>query len=251
MGLFRSEEPLFADALRTRRKAATKVIQRVVQSESVLAIAVDDRTHDTTVVVTDARVLVMRRGGRELEKAYALGELPGAYAEGAFLVLDRVGVRVHAGDHPTAASLTTLVNRLVLRHRPRAIPTLDPWFSIDLLRRAGVPDTAVNRARVAERTAFAIGTQAGAFTAQLGDPAAFSVFTRRFADTPVPDEMIDWLWAWHPLCHHGLTKYLAQWHDDLLQPGSFLTDAAGGEIPPWTDRPTAEAWRAVFHRNQR
>jgi len=250
MGLFRSEEPLFADALRTRRKAATKVIQRVAASEAVLAIAVDDRTHDTTVVVTDSRVLVMRRGGRELEKAYALGELPGAYAEGAFLVLDRIGVRVHAGDHPTATALTKLVNRLVLRHRPRAIPTLDPWFYIDLLRRGGVPDTPVNRARLAERTAFAIGTQAGVFTAQLHDPAAFSVFARRFAEAPIPDEMIDWLWAWHPLCHQGLTKQLAKWHDDLLQPGSILTGTPDGEIPPWHDRPTTEAWRQAFARNR-
>ena len=148
-------------------------------------------------------------------------------------------MRIHLDDLAAADALTELVNNLVIRHRPRTIPVLHPNGYLDLLSRGGVPDTPVNRARLAERTAFTVGAQAGAFTAQLRDPEAFEAFTTRFGvispdrQMQRADDMIDWLWAWHPLCHHGLTRQVTKWHDGLLQPGSFLTAAAGGEIPAW------------------
>jgi hypothetical protein len=173
--------------------------------------------------------------------------------------LDGMGVRLHLGE-VAADMLTELVNGLVLQSRPRAIPVLHPAFYTELLTRAGVPDTPVNRIRLAERTAFAIGAQAGAFTAQLEDPEAFAAFLERFAGV-VPDrslqqadDMVDWLWAWHPLCHQGLTRQVTKWHDGLLGPDSFLTAAGGGEIPPWSDTTggdNTEAWRMVHDRSRR
>ncbi|MFI7080335.1 hypothetical protein ACIBO1_23825 [Micromonospora sp. NPDC049903] len=274
MGFLRPDEPLearFSNVLFTpgdrARRAVTKgqkgIRDALLPDERALGIALDERSHDETVVLTDRRVLIMRRGGRALVRATDIAEVPGAYTEvtpgGGTFDLDRMGVRIHMRDVTSANALTTLINNAVLKHRPRRITMLNPDFYLDLLSRGGVPDTPVNRARLAERTEFAIGGQAGAFTAQLRAPEAFEEFVRRFGfDSPNrrlqrADDMIDWLWAWHPLCHHGLTRQVAKWRDGLLRPGSFLTAAAGSEIPDWNDSTTSneQAWRLVFEKNWR
>ncbi|MER7590897.1 hypothetical protein ABTW72_25505 [Micromonospora sp. NPDC127501] len=274
MRFFHLDEPLdtrFSNVLFTRgsrsrqavAKGQTGIRGALLPDEQVLGIALDERSHDDTVVLTDRRVLVMRRGGRTLVRATDIAEVPGAYTEvtpgGGAFELDRMGVRIHVDDVTAADALTDLVNGQVLKHRPRTIPPLYPDYCLGLLSRGGVPDTPVNRARLAERTAFTVGSQAGAFTAQLRDPGAFEEFVSRFGVASPDrrlqqaDDMIDWLWAWHPLCHHGLTRQVAKWHDALRQPGSFLTAAAGGEIPAWNDSTadTKQAWRLVFEKNWR
>ncbi|MGV9213661.1 hypothetical protein ACTFTM_17545 [Micromonospora sp. RB23] len=274
MRFFQPDEPLdtrFSNVLFTRGTRSRQAVAKgqhgirgaLLPNEQVLGIAVDERSHDDTVVLTDRRVLVMRRGGRTVVRATDIAEVPGAYTEvtpgGGTFELDRMGLRIHVADATAADALTTLVNSQVLKHRPRTIPPLYPDYCLDSLSSAGVPDTPVNRARLAERTAFTVGSQAGAFTAQLRDPEAFEEFVSRFGVASPDrrlqqaDDMIDWLWAWHPLCHHGLTRQVAKWHDGLLQRGSFLTASAGGEIPAWGDSTadTKQAWRLVFERNWR
>ncbi|MEV4343868.1 hypothetical protein AB0J83_05260 [Actinoplanes sp. NPDC049596] len=274
MGLFRTDEPLdqaLAGALRTggrSRKIVAKgqdgIRAALTPGEPVLAVAVDELTYDGTLVVAGRRLLSMRRGGRELVLATDVTALSSAYLEEnkgfAVLVAHQAGVRLHLADRAAAAALAQQINDLVVRHRPRAVPALHPTFYGDVLEAAGVPDTSVNRDRLAERTAYVLGTQAAAFTAQLRDPQAFKAFSGRFALAEPgrlwqrADDMIDWLWAWNPGCHEGLVKWAGKWHSGLLEPGSFLTAAAGGEIPPFGDRAAgddSEAWRLVFERHHR
>jgi hypothetical protein len=66
-------------------------------------------------------VLIMGRGGRDLARAVAVAEVPGAFAEpargGATFELDRMVVRLHVGE-AAADMLAELVNGLVLKNRP-------------------------------------------------------------------------------------------------------------------------------------
>lgn len=143
-------------------------------------------------------------------------------------------------------------------HPPRAIRTLYPEYFLEILSAAQVPATPVNVARLTERKAFTLGTQAGAYCAQLGDQRAFRAFVNDFAgrlrDTPdVVDRMIDWLWSWHPGCHRAMTAFFDKWRNGLLkQEGSFLTGVQ--EIPPFDDNTYSasedeKSWRMVYESN--
>jgi hypothetical protein len=274
--LFGSSQSLdegFAEALLTAdsgtRRAVTKGqddIRRALRNgEQVRAIAVDQSSYSDTIVVAGRRVLVMRRGGRTLLRAFDAAELDGCSAEivGAdriVLTVHGAGARITVRDIASADTLVSLVNDLILACRPRSVPVLNPTFYTTTLAAAGVPATPTNRVELAGRTAAAIGMQAGALTAQLRDPEAFAEFVNRFAMGGPPDrkmeladDMIDWLWAWHPGCHKGLVRQVDKWRTGLLRPGSFLTAAAGGEIPPWNEpgspADNTDVWRTVFEAN--
>ncbi|MBW6435874.1 hypothetical protein KZ829_19215 [Actinoplanes hulinensis] len=273
MGLFRTAEldPALADVLATSHRRARKALAKgqdgvhkaVRPGERIVAVTVDDLECLWTIVVTGERLLTMTRGGEILVRETPIAEVPGATVENgkhySVLVLDRMSLRLHFENRAEAGALAKQINQLVVASRPRTIPALHPGLYGTLLSRAGVPETAVNRSRLAERTAVVLGAQAVAMTAQFGDPDAFAEFTHLFAKvTPGreqqrADDMISWLWEWHPLTHQTLTRQLATWQDGLLQPDSFLTAAAGGEIPPWSDTPgdDTETWRVVYRRNQR
>ncbi|GAA0473404.1 hypothetical protein Aca07nite_56830 [Actinoplanes capillaceus] len=273
MGLFRTAEldPALADVLATSHRRARKALAKgqdgvhkaVLPGERIVAVTVDDLECLWTIVLTEQRLLTMTRGGEILVRETGIAEVPGATVEHgkhySVLVLDRMSLRLHFENRAEAGALAKQINELVVANRPRTIPALHPGLYATLLSRAGVPETAVNRARLAERTAVVLGAQAVAMTAQFGDPDAFAEFTHLFArvtpgrEQQRADDMISWLWEWHPLTHQTLTRQLATWQDGLLQPDSFLTAAAGGEIPPWSDGPgdDTETWRVVYRRNQR
>ena len=88
MGFLRPDEPLeerFSRVLFTRdsrsRQAVTKgqsgIRGALLPGEQVLGIALDERSRDETVVLTGRRVLIMRRGGRNLVRAIDVADLPG------------------------------------------------------------------------------------------------------------------------------------------------------------------------------
>ncbi|MBO3743949.1 hypothetical protein [Actinoplanes flavus] len=273
MGLFRTAEldPALADVLATSHRRARRALAKgqdgvhkaVRPGERIVAVTVDDLECLWTIVVTEDRLLTMTRGGEILVRETPIAEVPGAAVEHgkhySVLVLDRMSLRLHFENRSEAEALAKRINQLIVAHRPRTIPALHPDLYATLLSRAGVPETTVNRSRLAERTAVVLGAQAVAMTAQFGDPEAFAEFTHLFAkvapgrEQQRADDMISWLWEWHPLTHQTLTRQLATWQDGLLQPDSFLTAAAGGEIPPWSDGPAddTETWRVVYRRNQR
>lgn len=274
MGLFRTEPVAddLAAVLCTNdnrsRKAVAKgqrgIREALLPGEEVAAIAVEEFTYNAAVVVTDRRLLTMSQAGRDLMRAVDIAQVAGAYVTqepggAARVKVQDLNVQVYLGDRARAEVLARRVNEMVLRNRPRRMPEFHPVFVEDLLSRTGVPDTPVNRVRLVERTAFMIGTQAAAMAAQLRDPDAFTAFTTRFATTDPgrelqrADDMIDWLWAWHPLCHAGLERQMSRWHDGLLEPDGFLAGAAGGEIPPWSDGTgdDRQAWQMVYDKNHR
>lgn len=278
MGLFSSTAvldddlaaALLTDDARTRRvvaKGQRAIRARLPAGEEVIAVAVDEYTLDTTVVVTDDHVLLLTRRGRVLQRVASVSEISVAFVERPAagrvrLSLDGLQVKLAFRRRETADALAQTINELILERRPRTIRQLHPALYEELLTATGVPVTPTNISRLAERAAFAIGTQAGAFTAQLDDERAFDEFVVRFATAPpdrqpfVADEMIDWLWAWSPGCHRGLTRQVSTWQDGLLAPSSFLAAAVGGEIPPFQDDSdegldSSVAWRLVFDRNRK
>ena len=101
---------------------------------------------------------------------------------------------------------------------PRSVPQLHPDTYRDALQRADKPVTEHNVIAIAEFTAWNLALNAHAWFQALGDLAAEGRFDGRFnADSyqpdrlgNVPDDMIDFLWAWNPRVHPALHDFVSQ-----------------------------------------
>jgi hypothetical protein len=117
----------------------------------------------------------------------------------------------------------------------RDIPPLYTDFYRIALRAAGKPDSERNVLALAEFTAANLALNAHTWFQALGDPASQQRFTTRFdaskyrADqvVRVPDEMIDFLWAWSHRAHPGLRQFVDSMRDTIA---SKLT-AYGDHLP--------------------
>jgi hypothetical protein len=273
MELFSTVEPLddtFAAELLTPgerlRKAVAagqaRIRQSLVRRERVRAVAADEGAAAHIVVVTNQRLLIMRKDGRAVLSTIDAATLSSVFLRGGpgagrTAELGGTGYEVHFRAPATAQRFQSIVHDVIIARRPRAVPVLHPQYFTDLLARARVPHTPVNLARLIERTALMTGCQAAAYCAKLADPAAFRQFTGAFAraeasrDPQLVDQMVDWLWAWNPGCHADLTTRFDTWTRGLLGPDSFLVP--GREIAPFFEGRSdfTESWTVVFRKNSR
>jgi hypothetical protein len=178
------------DVARAVARAQSSILHLLIRSESVVLVAADELDFRHVVVVTDRRVLVMRVGDPRPVRVAAAAEIEVASTpEPSAVCLDglNLGFWVRFGDRGTAVRFAAAVNKLILTHRPRAVPVLYPDYFIALLSDCHVPATAGNVESLIDRTAFMIGGQAAAYCAQLRDPRAFEAFVARFANGAGPD----------------------------------------------------------------
>lgn len=99
----------------------------------------------------------------------------------------------------------------------RDIVAFYPALYTSALRAAGKPATEHNVEAVARLTAVNLALNAHGWFDALGDTGARSRFDAQFNannQTPVwqvPDDMVDFLWAWTSRCHPGLRDFADQW----------------------------------------
>lgn len=128
----------------------------------------------------------------------------------------------------------------------RTVPTLYPAFYHDHLRRAGKPLTKANVQALVRFTSWNLALNAHAWTRIVGDPGAFETFQLRFdgATYPddriehMPDDMIDYLWAWDPRAHPGLHSFV----DSMSGTIAEKLREYGDHLPMylWKDDPTTQ-----------
>lgn len=259
MGIFGSSVPLdddFANVLangegyirRTLARNQENIRDALGDGEQVTAIAVENYPPGDAVVVTDQRLLVMRKGGRSVARISDATQLNGVGCaqadQGVWTVIVKgPELAFRFARSETAYSLADAVGRLITDRRDgqRAISTLYPQYFLDLLAETGVPATPTNVTRLIERVFVMVSGQADAYFQQLDDPGARAEFHRRFAEGGPPervlyvvDDMVDWLWGWHPGCRAALQELFPKIREGLLQPHSFLR-TAGDEIVPWSE----------------
>ncbi len=268
MGLFGGGESLSEDfrmalvddAAHHRRlvaKGEQDIRSYLKDHETVRLIAVEDFTATRTLVVTDRRLLVTRKGGRLLDRSVAPEEIRGVEVRptgtGSYLlVVAGPGTTVKFQRPGVAYSVGEAVENLARRRPPaastgsdvageRAVPVLYPGFYLDLLTETGVPATPENVVNLIERVFVMVMSKADEYFGQLGDHAAARRFHERF-DGGGPedrvlnsvDDMVDWLWAWNPRCHKPLTHLFPQIQELLLAPNSLLR-TGNGRISTWAE----------------
>ncbi|MEV7041397.1 hypothetical protein [Amycolatopsis sp. NPDC051061] len=269
MGLFGGGETLsedfrvaLADDASHHRRMIAKGEQDIRSylrdGETVLLIAVEDFTATRTLVVTDHRLLVTRKGGRVLDRSVAPEEIRDVEVRptdtGSFyLVVEGPGTVVKFQRPGVAYSVGEAIEKLARRRSPaetgsalaaadgRAVPVLYPGFYLDLLTETGVPATPENVVNLVERVFVMVMGKADEYFGQLGDHDAGRRFHERF-DEGGPedrvlnsvDDMVDWLWAWNPRCHRPLTNLFPRIQELLLEPQSFLR-TGNGRVPSWAE----------------
>jgi hypothetical protein len=127
---------------------------------------------------------------------------------------------------------------------PRDIPPLFPDFFHGVLFAVGKEPTPQNLLALSEYVSQMISVNAYGWFHQRGDAAAEAHFSRRFrgggpegqALEKVPDDMIDFLWAWNPGTHNELRDWIPRLESDLTARGSRLW-LYGDELPfgMWED----------------
>lgn len=226
--------------------------------ETVRLIAVEDFTATHTLVVTDRRLLVTRKGGRVLDRTVVPEEIRDVDVRpsgtGSFhLVVEGPGTVVKFQRPGVAYSVGEAIEKLARRRPPvglpselataggRAVPILYPGFYLDLLTETGVPATPENVVNLIERVFVMVMGKADEYFGQLGDHDAARRFHDRF-DGGGPedrvlnsvDDMVDWLWDWNPRCHGPLTHLFPRIQALLLEPHSFLR-TGNGRVPSWAE----------------
>lgn len=237
---------LVGDASHHRRMVAKgqhEIKSYLQDGETVQLIAVEDFAATYTLVVTDRRLLVTRKGGRVLHRSITPEEIRGVDVRpaetGAFyLVVEGPGTVVKFQRPGVAYFVGESLEKLARRRRPvtagpgevgeRAVPVLYPGFYLDLLTETGVPASPENVVYLVERVFAMVMGQADEYFEQLGDHAAAQQFHAHF-DSGGPedrvlnsvDDMVDWLWAWDARCHAPLTNLFPLIQAQLLEPHSF------------------------------
>ncbi|WP_105972133.1 hypothetical protein [Streptomyces geranii] len=127
---------------------------------------------------------------------------------------------------------------------PRDIPPLFPDFFHGVLFSVGKEPTPQNLLALSEYISQMISANAYGWFHQFGDAAAEARFSRRFrgggpedqALEKVPDDMIDFLWAWNPRARDALREWIPRLESDLAAPSSRLW-LYGDELPfgMWED----------------
>ncbi|NKQ23208.1 hypothetical protein [Streptomyces galbus] len=127
---------------------------------------------------------------------------------------------------------------------PRDIPPLFPDFFHGVLFSVGKEPTPQNLLALAEYVSQMISVNAYGWFHQFGDTAAEAQFSRRFrgggpegqALEKVPDDMIDFLWAWNTAAHDALREWIPRLERVLAAPESRLW-LYGDELPfgMWED----------------
>ncbi|MEU0532600.1 hypothetical protein [Amycolatopsis tolypomycina] len=227
--------------------------------ETVRLIAVEDFTATHTLVVTDRRLLVMRKGGRVLDRSVTPEEIRDVEVRptgtGSFLlVVAGPGTTVKFQRPGVAYSVGEAIEKLARRRPPvetaasgfaatdgRAVPILYPGFYLDLLTETGVPANPENVVNLIERVFVMVMGQADEYFRQWGDDDAARRFHDRF-DGGGPedrvlnsvDDMVDWLWAWNFRCHTPLMQLFPRIQALLLEPHSFLR-TGNGRVPSWAE----------------
>lgn len=269
MGLFGGGESLseefrvaLADDASHHRRMIAKGEQDIrsylQDGETVRLIAVEDYTATRTLVVTDRRLLVTRKGGRVLDRSVVPEEIRDVEVRptdtGSFyLVIEGPGTMVKFQRPGVAYSVGEAIEKLARRRTPpetasglattdgRAVPLLYPGFYLDLLTETGVPATPENVVNLVERVFVMVMGKADEYFEQLGDHDAARRFHERF-DGGGPedrvlnavDDMVDWLWAWNSRCHGPLTQLFPRIQALLLEPPSFLR-TGDGRVPSWAE----------------
>ncbi|MDR6974085.1 hypothetical protein J2X68_000763 [Streptomyces sp. 3330] len=121
---------------------------------------------------------------------------------------------------------------------PRDIPPLFPDFFHGVLFAVGKEATPHNLLALTEYVSQMISANAYGWFHRFGDTAAEARFSRRFrgggpegqALEKVPDDMIDFLWAWNPRARDALRDWIPRLETDLTAPGSRLW-RYGDELP--------------------
>jgi hypothetical protein len=213
-------------------------IQRLLNPrERLCGIGVDVRGNAGINVVTTERVVQLKRS-RVLNEA-ARDRIHGTHLRvlprGEYLVvIEGPGLFAPAFvDHADADRFAKVVDRYLVGTppAPRDIPPLLPNYYLSILRATGKPDTPDNLTRLVRHVARAL-VQAGAlpFFDQIGDEDARRRFLGWFGadringdvSPSLGDDIIDWLWVWHPGCHDALGGMVPRIHQTLTSPESFL-----------------------------
>jgi hypothetical protein len=227
--------------------------------ETVQLIAVEDFTATHTLVVTDRRLLVTRKGGRVLARSVSPEEIRDVEVRptetGSFyVVVAGPGTVVKFQRPGVAYSVGEALEKLARRRPPaataasgtgvpagRAVPVLYPSFYLDLLTETGVPASPENVVNLVERVFVMVRGKADEYFRQLGDHAAAQRFHDHF-DGGGPedrvlnsvDDMVDWLWDWDARTHAPLTNLFPRIQALLLEPHSFLR-TGNGRVPSWAE----------------
>ena len=120
----------------------------------------------------------------------------------------------------------------------RDIPALYPDFYHGVLFAVGKEVSPQNLFALVEYVGQMVSVNAAGWFLQTGDRAAQERFAARFRGGGgddqklelVPDDMIDFLWAWRPSTHEALREWIPRMHDDLTGPDSRLRRFPG-ELP--------------------
>jgi hypothetical protein len=103
------------------------------------------------------------------------------------------------------------------------VPTLHPDFYRTALSQAGKPTSQANVLALAEFTAWNLTLNAHRWFEVIGDRSAQALFKTRFDSSTyeperlanMPDDMIDFLWAWNQRVHLGLQSFVASMTETL------------------------------------
>ncbi len=269
MGLFGGGESLSEDfraalvddASHIRRmvgKGQQEIRSYLKDGETVQLIAVEDFTATHTLVVTDRRLLVTRKGGRVLVRAVSPEEIRDVEVRptdtGSFYVVVAGPGTVVKFQRPGVAYAVGEALENLARRRPgatttpgpaasaeRAVPVLYPGFYLDLLTETGVPATPENVVNLVERVFVMVMGKADEYFGQLGDHGEAQRFHAHF-DGGGPedrvlnavDDMVDWLWEWDARTHAPLTNLFPRIQALLLEPHSFLR-TGNGRVSSWAE----------------
>ncbi|WP_330277830.1 hypothetical protein OG205_20450 [Lentzea sp. NBC_00516] len=236
-----------------RRKLAREqesLLNNLGADERLVAVGVDVTWNSGVTVVTTTRVFQLKRGEviNEASASRIRGtELVVRPNGNYFVSYEGCGLYVTTFLHKEEADrLCRAVDGYLVGAPPgeRDIPDLFPDFYLGILRDTGKPETAENVVELVDRTRRAVAASGAlAFFKQANDERARAQFHDQFmvdrgqdGETllRMPDQMIDFLWHWNPVCHEPLRRMIARFHELMTGPDSFLWEC-GDEIPRWDD----------------
>lgn len=254
MPLFGSSTPLgedFALALaedtgsmyRAISKGQDTIRGELLDGERVELIVIEHYTATRTIVMTDRRALVMRKGGRVLERALTRDDIHDVELRvspsTSYVVIKGPGTVVQFRHLGVAKALRGRFDALVAP--PRPIPVLFPGYYLGMLTEAGMPTTPTNIANLVERVFVMLKSQAASYFKEADDHIAARQFERLFDEggpseriLNVVDDMVDWLWRWNTFCHEALIEFFPKIRTMLLGPHSILR-GPDGRVPSWSE----------------
>jgi len=119
----------------------------------------------------------------------------------------------------------------------RDIPAFYPALYTTTLRTAGKSATEHNVEAVARLTAVNLALNAHNWFDALGDSGARSRFDAQFNPTAnqartvhVPDDMVEFLWAWTSRCHPGLRDFADQMKKTIVSSASRFGDPLPADL---------------------